>query len=433
MILVLQKIKNINQKQIIMAEFTIKNVSKSKLTDEGVSVKDLLELLNEEDELNKALLKALNVDDLKDDFIEISGANQLVTIQKGINKGFYKEDFISSLNNIDIMYNDDDKLTFCFTDLSKSEYFSQLNLSSIDAAPIYSSKSDFFSWLYGMDKYANELIKNGLGDILSQNLNLLREQEIGNKERKYRMLQSLNSKQFYVRAIISLDRYNNYDNNITIVTALLSLHKKMKESGVIYALNRIEYSESHMRIFFEEEEKRELEGLGFVKNIIEVSNDEVKREALKFDAIGNIEFIDSDNNPQEILIQPSFSNRPKVKTNILAIAHSLSPNKFIEKLSEIDNSVQIHNDLFELINGISKITNPRQIIFLVKEKVKNARDENFKRHRDKIQTIIGTHVVDNMIQLLTLFKKIELVTENDIEASEYIRYIIYESLIERRK
>ena len=157
----------------------------------------------------------------------------------------------ATLDNISV-YSNDSKLTFCFTDLSKSEYFSQLNLSSMDSTPLYSSKSDFFSWLYGMDKYANELIKEGLDDILSHNLDLLRKKEIGSRERKYRILQDLNNKQFYVRAIISLDRYNNYDNNIAIVIALISLHKKTKELGVEYALNRIEYNESHMRIFFEE-------------------------------------------------------------------------------------------------------------------------------------------------------------------------------------
>ncbi|MDR0231753.1 MAG: hypothetical protein LBI82_06495 [Dysgonamonadaceae bacterium] len=414
-----------------MAEFSINNVSKSKLTDEGIFVRELLELLNLEDELNKALLKALDIESSKEDFINILGAKKLVTIQKGVNNRFYKEDFISSLNDIAVYVNDD-KLTLCFTDLSKSEYFSQLGMSSIDAIPKYSSKSDFFSWLYGMDKYANELVKNRLDEILSYNLDLLRKQDIGGKERKYRILQDLHNKQFYVRAIISLDRYNNYDNNITVVIALLSLHKKMKEIGVTYALNRIEYNESYIRIFFEEDAKKELKGLGFVKNIIEVSNDEVKREALKFDAISNIEFIDSENNPQEIVIQPSFSNRPKIKTNILAITHSMSPNKFVQKLEEIENSVKIHDELFTLINEISKIKNPRQIMFLVKNKVKNARGESFKKHRDKIQKIIDTHIVDNMIQLLTLFKKMELVTENDIEASEYIRYIMYESLIERR-
>lgn len=417
-----------------MAEFNMNHISKSKLTDAGVSVLELLELFNVDDDLHKSLLERLNINDIKNDFIYITGAKHLVSIQKGINNRFYKEDFVSSLNDIAI-YTNDGKLTFSFTNLNRSDSFSQLGLSSIDAIPKYTTKSDFFSWFYGMDKYASELIKNGLSDILLSNLDLLRLQKIGGKDRKYRILQDLNNNQFYVRAIISLDRYNNYDNNITIVIALLSLHKRMKESGIIYALNRIEYNESYIRIFFEDINKKELKEVGFVKNIIEVSNDEVRREALKFEAISNIEFIDSEENIQEIIIQPSSSKskRPKIKTNILAIPHSLGTNKFIEKLEGIENSVEIHNELFDLITSISKITNPVQIMFLAKDMVKKAKDESFKKYRDKIQKLIDSHIVDNMIQLLTLFKKMELVTENDIEATEYIRYIIYESLVERRK
>lgn len=189
----------------------------------------------------------------------------------------------------------------------------------------------------------------------------------------------------------------------------------------------------NIRIFFEENTEKKLGELGYIKNIIEVSNDEVKRESLKFEAISIIRFIDTDNKTQELLIQPSSAKNPKIKTNILSIAHSLSPKKFVDKLVEIDNSMKIHNELFDLINEISKIDNPLQIMFLVKNIVKNARNESFKKHRDKIQKIIDTQVVDNMIQLLTLFRKLELITENDIEASEYMRYIIYQSLIERKK
>lgn len=64
--------------------------------------------------------------------------------------------------------------------------------------------------------------------------------------------------------------------------------------------------------------------------------------------------------------------------------------------------------------------------------VKNARDESFEKHKNKLQNIIDNHVVDNMIQLLSLFKKMEPVTENDIDTTDYLRYIIYEALIERK-
>ena len=38
----------------------------------------------------------------------------------------------------------------------------------------------------------------------------------------------------------------------------------------------------------------------------------------------------------------------------------------------------------------------------------------------------------NIIQLLTLFKKIELIANEDIDAIEYIRYIVYQALIDRK-
>ena len=413
-----------------MAEFRINHLLKSQLDDHGISVSELLELLNLEDSLTQKLLETLEIKKYEKDFIRISGANTLVKVQQGVNKRYYKEDLVSSLNDITV-YNGD-HFTLQFHNLNESEYFSQLNEPYLTATTKYSSRNDFFSWYYGMDKYASELMRNGLDSILYQNIELLKESNIAEQQRKYRILQDLNNDEFFVRAIISLDRYNNYDNNITIVIALLSLHKKMQEENVIYSLNRVEYNESYIRIFFEEDSKQELKGLGYVKNIIQVSNDEVKREALKFEAISNIEFIDSTNERQEIIIQSSFSKRPKIKTNILAIPHSLSPEKFVEKLKEIDNSVKIHKDLFELISGISKIKDPLQIIFLVKEMIKNARNEGLKRYKTEIENVISTQVVDNMIQLLTLFRKMELITENDIEANEYIRYIIYQSLIEKK-
>ena len=250
----------------------------------------------------------------------------------------------------------------------------------------------------------------------------------------------------YFRVLAKLEHYTQAAEELSITQpslshAMASLEKdlgtylfekqgrniKLTKYGKIY----FEYVDRALSEL--EKGEKKLEELGFVKNLIEISNDEVKREALKFEAVSIIEFIDSENNLQELIIQPSSSPRPKIKTKILAVAHSMSPKTFVEKLVEIDNSVKIHNELFELISAISKIQNPRQIMFLVKDIVKNARSESFKKHRDVIQKIIDTHVVDNMIQLLTLFKKLELVTENDIEASEYVRYIIYQSLIERKK
>lgn len=104
-----------------MADFSIKHVLKTQLNDDGISVQELLKLLNREDELIKALLKTLKIDKLEKDFINITGARKLVEIQKGINERFYKEDLISSLNDITV-HNDEDFI-LQFNNLSENEYF----------------------------------------------------------------------------------------------------------------------------------------------------------------------------------------------------------------------------------------------------------------------------------------------------------------------
>lgn len=47
-------------------------------------------------------------------------------------------------------------------------------------------------------------MKNGLARILYENIELLKESDIAEEQRKYRILHDLNTNEFYVRAIISL-------------------------------------------------------------------------------------------------------------------------------------------------------------------------------------------------------------------------------------
>ena len=54
-----------------------------------------------------------------------------------------------------------------------------------------------------------------------------------------------------------------------------------------------------------------------------------------------------------------------------------------------------------------------------------------KRYKKQILDTLNEST-SNIIQLLTLFKKIELIANEDIDAIEYIRYIVYQALIDRK-
>lgn len=402
---------------------------KCQFSDETILVSDLLKLLDKNDQHHSVLEKCLNIEKIKGDRINIPGSKDLLVIQNAINNNYKKIDIESSLQNIDLDL-DDKNVAFQFKKLESNSYFDSDQEQCIKVRPKYSSQSDFFDNLCNMNKYANELINKGLSDLLIYNIDAIKKE--CDKLRIYRVLHDLNENEFYLRAIVST-QYNNYDNNITIVIALITLHNRMKELGIKYLLNRVEYNESFIRIYFEEEKQTKLDGIGSVKNLIEVSNDEIKREALKFYAINSIEFYDTqDGTPYEIIIQPSHSSRSKIKSEILSMSHSLSAKKFVERIGEIDSLNDLNKDLLLNIQEVSKISNLLEIRIKVLEMIDNSRNSSFKKYKSEAMQILESQEVSTFTQLLTVFNKLSLLTDSDIEATDYVRYVIYESLIERR-
>ena len=390
--------------------------------DLGIKVSELLSILGN-NKLSAFIVEKLNVKSIKDEFIAIKGARTLVRIQKSVNRRFHKEDLISELADISL-YNSNNEFTINFNNIDNNEYFQAIDMSMLSSIPIYSAARDFFSELYQMDKYASVLIKNGFRGIVETNLSMLKE--IHTTSKRYRILHDLNDNLFYLRAIISLRNYHNYDNNIAIVISLLTLHNETKRTGLEYRLKKFEYNESFIRAFFESSEVKQLEGIGKVKNLIEISNDEIKREALRFSGVCSIVFGQEDGVSDELFIQPQ-----EIKSRILSVKHNQVPKTAIQELSNIEKSSTVHENIYNDILKIAKIKNPDQIKFLVLSKVENATNEDIKKHKSQILAELS-HSVSNILQLLTVFRKIELLASEDIEATEYLRFIIYQALIEKK-
>jgi hypothetical protein len=392
------------------------------VSDNGIKVSELVSLIKE-NYLSRDIFKFLEIDEILNDFININGAKTLYNTQVILNERFYKEDLQSSIDNI-TFYNKD-KFSINFSDTSNSKYFKDIKVSSVCTYPIYSATRDFFSSLYNMDKYASRLIETGNKHIVEANLELLKD-VVEKNDKRYRILHDKVENEFYLRAIISLTNYNNYDNNVAIVIGLLTLHNEMKKSNLTYSLKRCEYNESFIRMFFESSEIKKLESIGTVKNIVEVSNDEIKREALRFTGVCLIEFGNKNKKTDEIFIRPQ-----ETKSRILSVKHNQSTVNAIRELGNIENTKKIHEELYDDILTITTITKPEQIKYLVQKKIENAKSDEVRRIKIPLLKELSNKV-DNIIQLLTVFRKIELLANEDIEAVEYIRFIIYQALIERK-
>ncbi|NOQ26301.1 MAG: hypothetical protein GQ564_13130 [Bacteroidales bacterium] len=406
-----------------MEDFKKRSLTKKNIPvdDDGIELKKLLELIKDNDYYAQ-IINLLEIDDTSDDFIDIKGASTLVAIMKGIKNKYYKVDFVSNFENISVYNNDE--FTINFEEIENNEYLEDLKLNRLVTVPIYSAKKDFFIGLYQMDRYASSLIKNGHKSIVKENLELLKK--VKNNIRKYRLLHDKQDNSFYLRTIISTGNYFNYDNNVAVVLGLLTLHRESISTGNTYELNLCEFNESYIKMFFESSEIKELSKIGNVKNIIAVSNDEIKREALKFLGICSIIFKHKDNNENELFIQPK-----DIKSKILTIKHSQKPKNALLELTNIINTESIHKELYQDIQKITNIKSPDQIKFLVKSKVEKATRDELKHSKELIIMELNKKV-ETVIELLELFNKINLIVSEDISAKEYLRYIQYKALIERK-
>lgn len=402
-----------------MKDFKKRSLYKQQINedDKGVYLEELLDLIKDSEYYDE-MHDLLDVDKINDKFINIPGASALVEILKQVKKKYYKIDLESDLKNVDIY--DEDDFSINFNLVSNNEYLKNLGFEEIVTTPIYSAKNDFFSDMFHMDKYANDLIKSGHDLLLKENLRLIKE--IHETRKKYRLLHDVKDNSFYLRAITSTDRYYNYDNNIAVVIGLLSLYKDQKHSGISYKLNSCDHNESYINMFFESSEFKKLGDIGIVKNLISISNDEIKKEALRFIAVCSIHTM----NDEEVYLQSK-----DVKFKILGITHGQSPKTAIPKLANIENTKDIHEELYKDISKIATIKNPEEIKFLVLEKVSNAKNPSIKVCKNNILKELSARVA-TITELLELFNKINLIVADDISAKEYLRFIQYNALVNKK-
>ena len=389
--------------------------------DNGIEVDKLLTLIEESKYLEE-IKSYFEVSKLKDQFISIKGASTLFTILKSMDLRYKKIDLRSNLRDIQIDY--EKEFGLVFNNLRESEYFSETKREIIKAIPIHSGERDFFQNLYSIDKYAASLLKNGYRDILDQNLESLKSKE--EHIRRYRLIHDTKEDEFYLRAIISEDRYFNYNNNIAFVIALLKLHYESLNSDTKYEIAFSEFNESAIRVYFNTTELKSIEGVGYLQNTIQVSNDEIKKEALKFSTVASILFKDKNEEEENLYIKPK-----DVKSKVLSITHGTGPKKAFDNLNDFTRSSEIFENLYQDVKKVSKIKDHGQILHLVRIKIENSNTEEIKKRKDDMKKFLLVEI-KTTIQLLEVFNKLIMLEGLEIDGKEYLRYLIYEALIDRK-
>lgn len=390
--------------------------------DSGIQLNTLLTLIKDHPYHSK-ILSYFNITPNSDIFIAIPGAQTLFSILTSINQSFIKEDIVSSLQNIS--FDHSNQFSIVFRNIEAEKLFKDSKKSTIVAQPIHSAQVDFFKNVYDINKYASKLLSLGYKDILDANLDLLKTKK--EHKRKYRLLHEIETDLYYLRAIVSEKRYYDYNNNIAFIIALLKLYTEMQNSDIKYELSICEYNQSFISMYFKTTDFKELKGIGYLENTLQISNDELKREALRFSSLCTISFQGKNKEEQKLFIKPK-----DIKSKVLTITHGTGVNKAFDNLEDFVKSKEIFENLYQEIATITKIKDHGQIVHLVKSKIQNATSEDIKKYKHELLKPLIYNTIKTTTELLETFNKLILLEGLEIDAKEYLRYLIYEALINRK-
>jgi hypothetical protein len=391
--------------------------------DKGVSVSAVVDLAKEDTFFNE-LADLLNIEKLSGEFIEIPGAKTVVNALTQENRRFVKFDFESDYQDLEFFYGDDSHFYISFINIKDERIKKLVGGQEFTCRTEYSSKSDFFKNTFAMQAFASDLVRKGHSDFVKQTLDSVKELlKRGSHRYTYRILKDSDGI-FYLRAIVS-SRYNDYNDNITIMLGLVALHEEMKKSKQSFFVKKFEYNESFVRVSFAKKESRTIEGIGKMKYVVEVTNDEIKREALKFASAITIIYGENKEDEHELYIKPS-----NLKSKILTISHGSTPETAIQRLGNLENYTDKEEEAYKDIIRIAEVKDPNTVRHLIYSRIKNTNKAEISINKNAILSELNT-TVNNLHQLFVALNKVEHLTQ-DIEGKEYLRYLFYDALVYRK-
>ncbi|QEC75768.1 hypothetical protein [Mucilaginibacter ginsenosidivorax] len=405
-----------------MSKFYRESLERQELIDDNilVTVKKTLKLI-ENSEFYKELVALFKIDEQSNESIPILGLNKLINSIIYKDGQYEKFDFPVNLCDVSLNRFTDSGSIILNILIDKSEVQTEKSKILL-AETAYNAKSDYFESAYKLDQFAKFCFKERHTKLLQDNIRILNEhyQNSNDYNRNFRVLKTSDG-EYFVRAITSTTHYNNYGIRFALFTATLSLKNLMTTQGWEFRVNRAEYDESHIKVFFEKVGTKFIKGIGTIKYIIEMSNDEIKREAMKFSAVYSILSED-----YEIYVKPE-----KLKTELISIQHNFNPSTVFAHLSTMNEFItKSESEIMEDIGELNNINNPDELRYLLLRKVELTKNNEIKQERAGLTKLLQVKI-NTISELLSLMGKVDLIV-SDLETKEYLRYLFYDVLNKRK-
>ncbi|CAM1360672.1 hypothetical protein TPENAI_20039 [Tenacibaculum litopenaei] len=394
--------------------------------DDGVRVQEVLKLIEGSD-FEEDLFKVFDLESIKNEFIKIPGAFTLVKSVLNLENSLNKIDLKAELKDVRVAgFTEDNQALLEISNIEDKELIKMFRSDLVNFETSYSVRADYFNQLYDMNKYLSFLLTKQYKDIVDRNIDMLEEKNKNNEEEKVFRTVVDSKKNKYVRAIVS-KRYRDYNIPFSVFVTLIQLHKLIKSKSLYFSISRYNLTDSEIRVEFKNEKEYEFFDKSKVSFSLVLTNDEIKRDAVKLKGLFSINF-----DHVEAYLNPNDGNK-----NILSFKHGVNVENVKEKLSTLGS------DILEFINGtlddlkfvkrVDKSTTIKEIQDRLIQKAEKARDKNFLPLKNEVKNSFLQKKVSSLFELLDLIGKTDEIFKDEyIQAQDYWRYKVYQTIVKRK-
>jgi hypothetical protein len=393
--------------------------------DSGVRIKDLKKLFDYIPD-KEILFRVFKEELDSNDYIDIPGAKTLITETINVEKRLNKFDLKKGLSEIECLeIGGQNSLVLRFNNIANEK--PEFEKDSIKAETIHSAKAEFLEENFKIKKFTDFLYSQELAQLALDNISKLRSifAERKNDLRNYRLIEV--DENFFLRGITS-EAYEDYNIPFSVCLCLLTLHKSYKNGKRNFKVRSIFIDDSNIEVLFESDQTTRLGGLGSLKHSIILSNDEIRRQAVGILGISSIEFTSNDGKNRQVFFQP----KKRFESAIFKIDHrSTKHDKILSSVQNFTELVTLSEDKFvKDFKHLENVNDHNLLQFRIQEAFKNAREESIRPYKEDFKRMLENDV-DNMIALLEIMNKLSLITQNDLDAKQYIRYLFYKEITKK--
>lgn len=200
-------------------------------TNSFITTKQLLALLEKQDEFKEELIEVFEIDENKTDVIKVGNSKFLLDSLFDIDSQCEKIDITTGIKNIHLKKMlDAEKALFEIFEITDPFILKENKSDLLLAETRYSAKSDILD-IFNFSKFANYCRDMEYEDLIDNVKDYLKiKNSTNDEERKLRLIFKNDDRKFYIRALTSSEGYKDYGINFSVFVALIALGKYVESS-----------------------------------------------------------------------------------------------------------------------------------------------------------------------------------------------------------